>query len=319
MVGALAGSLLVHPAGLGAQDASALRIEQEDKLLVPLDRAEEVWEFLHAWLVEDAEALRTLDPALHATVSEELFSDIYFDSPDLALLEDGHGVRFRQRFNLTDPSDPKHGRALVQMKLSGISADGLERGEYKFDVAGSIEPPQALLGLVARSQRDALRRRLAERRVDVDRMERILTIEQRRRRIYLTRGSTPFMSVSHDHVTARKLWARAEFVEIEPELNEVTYTRADSVGRAYMAGIGRRISEAVLESFPRVERDLTPKYEKAFRRVSRRVPGLRTLVRLRLHDSDRVAAMGVIALGLFAAVGTAAARGVQSLSEDREA
>lgn len=323
LLAALAASFSSGGSGLAAQasDASGtdvLRIEQEDKLLVPLERAEEVWEFLRGWLVEDVDALRSLDPELTSTWSEERFYDTYFDTPELTLLARDDGLRFRQRFNLTNPADPKHGRALIQIKLNAISDDALERGEFKYDVAEPIDPSRSLSGIVRRSDREALHARLLDLGLDPRAIQPILTIEDRRRRIYLSRRSSPFLSVSHDHVTVRKLWATIEFVEIEPELNEVAYTEADSATRAYMAEIGERISDAVLERFPEVERDLTPKYGKAFGRLAPWIPGFRTLVRFGLHDADGVAAVAVIGLGLVGVAGTATLRSVRSWRADRE-
>lgn len=309
---AVAALAVAVPGRVTAQED--LRIEQEDKLLVPLERAEEVWRFLHAWLVEDPEGLASLDPELRASASEELFTDTYFDSPDLALLATRDGVRFRHRLNRTDPTDPKHGRSLIQIKLDGISDDALERGEYKFEPAVPIDLSLPLLDIVRPSEREGLRTRLAGLGVDPRSMRPILTIRDLRRRIYLTRGPVPFLSVSHDHVTVKKLWATVEFVEIEPELNEVTYTEADSATRAYMAGVGERISEAILARFPDVRRDLTPKYGKAASALEAAIPGFRTLVRHGLHDGDGVAGILVIGLVAAGAIGVAAVRGLHRLA-----
>lgn len=311
IAGVAAALALIVPGRVAAQDE--LRIEQEDKLLVPLDQAEEVWRFLHGWLIEDPTGLASLDPDLRAAWSEELFTDTYFDSPHLTLLANQDGVRFRHRLNLTDPTDPKHGRSLIQIKLSGISDDALERGEYKFDPAVPIDLSLPLLDIAKRSERERLRTRLAGLGVDPRSMRPILTIRDLRRRIYLSEGSTPFLSVSHDHVTVKKLWATVEFVEIEPELNEVTYTEADSATRAYMATVGERISDAILDRFPDVRRDLTPKYGKAAAELEAAIPAFRTLVRHGLHDGDGVAGILVIAIGLVGAAGALVYRGARRL------
>jgi len=290
-VAALVVALLwTSPGGLSAQarqsDGTAdLRIEQEDKLLVPLDQAEEVWRFLHGWLVEDAEALASLDPDFSSRASEERFSDTYFDTPTLTLLARDDGVRYRHRLNLTDPDEP------VDLSLP-------------------------LLAIARGSEREALRARLMEMGLDPVDMRAIFTIRDLRRRIYISRGVTPFLSVSHDHVTVKKLWASVEFVEIEPELNEVTYTAADSATRAYMAGIGKRISDEILTRFPDVRRDLTPRYGKVSAALERSIPGFRTLVGFGLHDADGVAAVLVIGLGLVGALGVAVIRALGRLRPD---
>lgn len=313
-------ALLSVPGHVSAQSGALsqrpdLRVEWEDKLLVPLEQADEVWRFLHDWLVENPAGLASLDPTLASKFSEELFTDTYFDTPDLRLLADEHGLRFRHRVNRTDPSDPKSGRSLVQLKLSGISDDALERGEFKFDVADAIDLELPILQILRRSERSGLQARLSELGVDARTVRPILTITDLRRRIYLDRHSTPILSVSHDHVTVRKLWASVEFVEIEPELNEVIYTAADSATRQEMAAIGERISSAIMERFPDVRRDLMPKYGKAAVRLDRAVPGFRSLVRFGLHDGDGAAAILVIAIGVLGAAAVAGARGIRRLRE----
>ncbi len=68
-------------------------------------------------------------------------------------------------------------------------------------------------------------------------------------------------------------------VELEPELNEIPYTAADSAGRAFMENINQRIVEDILQKFPEIKRDLTPKYNKAFNYFDKKIPFLRFLIR----------------------------------------
>src|SRR5262245_24471943 len=84
-----------------------LRIEQEDKLLVPLDMAPEVWKWLHHRYVDDKTYLAELDSRFTATWSEELFTDTYFDTPSMQLYGMQSGVRKRHRVNLSNPEDVK--------------------------------------------------------------------------------------------------------------------------------------------------------------------------------------------------------------------
>jgi len=145
-----------------------LRIEQEDKLLVPLDKAEEVWEFLHERYVVDRESLKKLDSLFTSYFNEEKFTDTYFDTPDLKLLSMESGVRHRLRVNLTNPDDRKSGRELMQIKLNDRSQNVLERGEIKFDIKrpatkDSPEDNHPMLGIVKSSQREDFKQRLKER------------------------------------------------------------------------------------------------------------------------------------------------------------
>lgn len=92
-----------------------VRIEQEDKLLVPTERIEEVWEYLRQRLHEDKAFLAELDPRFTSKWSEELFHDTYFDTPSLQLHAMQSGVRHRRREDLTNPDDAKSGRELLQI------------------------------------------------------------------------------------------------------------------------------------------------------------------------------------------------------------
>ena len=95
-----------------------MRIEQEDKLLVPEARKDEVWEYIRTRLTEDKEFLLSLDPKFTSKWSEELFHDTYFDTPSMQLHAMQSGVRHRKRENLTNPDDVKSGRELMQIKLN---------------------------------------------------------------------------------------------------------------------------------------------------------------------------------------------------------
>jgi hypothetical protein len=111
-----------------------LRVEQETKLLVPLERAEEVWKFLHDRYGMAGAALKQLDPLFASYYNDEQFTDTYFDTPDLKLLAMESGVRHRRRINLTNPDDRKSGRELMQIKVNDLSPNVLERGEIKFEI-----------------------------------------------------------------------------------------------------------------------------------------------------------------------------------------
>ncbi|MGH7151458.1 MAG: CYTH domain-containing protein, partial [Planctomycetota bacterium] len=270
---ALAGGLAL-PVGAFAQsqedetDAHGydkLRIEQEDKLLVPAGKVDEVWAFLEERLVRDVDFLRQLDPTFTSTWSEELFHDTYFDTPTLQLHAMRSGVRHRSRVNLSNPADRKSGRQLMQIKRNDISANRLERGEIKFE----IEPPQhpnseedrhPMLGRVKPEHREPFKQRLAEMGLDPQRMKPILTVRDVRRRVYILRDGKPFMSVSFDQASSDIWWARTAFCEIEPELNEIGFTEADEETRAYMETVLAKVVADIRARFPSITQDLTPKY-----------------------------------------------------------
>lgn len=273
------------PAALGQQlgssgGAGGLRIESEDKLSVPQGRSEEVWRYLMQRLAGDEQFIASLDPQLKPTVSEEYFVDTYFDTPRFDFLRLRHGVRYRRRVNLTDPDDVKSGRELVQIKLNDISDNPLARAEYKFDVttqaairdADDLHP---VIGLVRKGQRADFQRRITELGLDPYALRPVLTLQQRRRRVYLTRGEAVVMTISLDDVTSRLYWATAGFTELEPEINEILYTGADGETRRFLEELQARVVTDIQGAFPDIRRDLTPKYNKAFYQFEKQLPFLR--------------------------------------------
>ncbi len=254
---------------LSANVEQSVRLENEDKLAIPLEKSGEVWNYLQKHYVEDIAGLAALDPKFSSYSSDEYFVDTYFDSSDLQMLKRQSGVRHRQRTNETNPDDRKSGRELVQVKLKDINDNDLVRGELKFQVEyptriKSADDAHPLIGLVTRSERERFKETIRGLGLDPYGMKPIVTFEQHRKRVYLLRSEKPFLSFSLDEVTATRFWANISFTELEPELNEITYTEADVVTRKYMEDVNAKIIEEILKTFPYVHRDLTPKYGKVF-------------------------------------------------------
>jgi len=289
---------------VSAHGFNKVRIEQEDRLAAPVEKADELWNFMHEHFVKDTVAIRQLDPLFTSYYYEEDFTDTYFDTPALEALAKQHGIRYRQRFNLSDPTHRKSGRELMQIKMSDISGSGLERGEIKFEIEhptkfNSPDDRHPMIGLVKPSLREDFKQRLQEIGLDPYAMRPILTIRDRRTRIYILRDGKAFMSVSHDKAWSDLLWARYEMVELEPELNEIPFTEADSAGRAYMAEIGAKVSSQIKEKFPYLTQDLTPKYNRAFVSFEEQIPFLRLLIKTNMDKMDYLVGVGALSLGLL--------------------
>jgi len=281
-----------------------LRIEQEDKLLVPLDKTDEVWKFLYERFIVDTESLKKLDASFTSSFNEEQFTDTYFDTPDLKLLSTQSGVRYRRRVNLTNPEDEKSGRELMQIKMNDISQNVLERGEIKFKIKhptkkDSPEDRHPMLGIVKPSQRDDFKQRLKALGLEPFSMQPILTVEDFRRRIYINREGKPFMSLSLDVASSNIWWAKTKFVEIEPELNEIAFTEANQETKKYMETILHKSITEIKQQFPYVETNLTPKYCKSFYYLEAQLPFLRFLVRWNLHSIRTVLTIMIIALAVM--------------------
>ena len=284
-----------------------LRIEQEDKLFVPLEIADEVWKWLEHRYVEDPEYLKGLDPRFTASWSEELFTDVYFDTPTLQLYDMQSGVRKRKRVNLSNPEDVKSGRELMQIKVNDLSDNVRERGEIKFEIEYPFNPTSEedrhpMLGVVKPEHREPFKKRLTELGLDPMSMKPVLTVVDTRRRVYLKVDGKAFMSISHDSAQSDLWWGHGQICEIEPELNEIGFTEADAETRAYMETVLDKVVADILTQFPQIQRDLTPKYNKFFDRLEEDVPFLRALVRTGTQSNGYMYKLGALSLALVGGV-----------------
>jgi hypothetical protein len=308
-----------------ARGFNVMRIEQEDKITVPPDQAEAVWEFLHEHLIKDTTALKQLDPNFTSFYYVEDFTDTYYDTPELQMLAMQHGVRHRRRKNLTNPNDRKSGRELMQLKLNNITDNPLDRGELKYTIEypakiKNAEDQHPLLGIVKPSHREDLKQQLVKLGVDPHAMRPILTIRDLRKRIYILHNKKSFMSISLDFAASEMMWAKFKVVEIEPELNEVAYTEADSATRARMEAIGAKISETLMAKFPDLKRELTPKYGKAFNAFEAQIPFLRFLVKMNMNTMDSVAGIALLGIAIVTGGGIVVKRTLSGKKAiDREA
>ena len=169
-----------------------------------------------------------------------------------------------------------------------------------------------MIGLVRPAHREGLRTRLADLGMDAETMRPILTIQDRRTRVYILKDGKPFMSISHDKARSELLWAKFEMVEIEPELNEIAYTEAGPETRAYMEKIGAAISARMRQEFPYLEQNLTPKYNRAFAAFEEQIPYLRLLVKTNMINQDHLFAL---IFALVAGIGYTVYRSHRALAD----
>jgi hypothetical protein len=257
------------------------RIESEDKLEIPAERAEELSSYLKAY-ADDPSLLARIEPSLSSTWSVEWFVDRYFDTPQLDLLAHGHGIRHRTRVNLMNQEDRKSGRQLMQIKLNrGNPDEPLNRTEIKFKIEDPGKPKvpddlHPVIGMIERDQREDFKQRVKEIGIDPYELRPILTLQQERRRVYIKEGDASLMTLSLDFVSADRLYKSVQLVELEPELNEIGYTEAGPVRRAHMEGVREAIMADLQERFPDMRRDLTPKYNKVFNAFAGAIPSSAT-------------------------------------------
>ena len=246
-----------------------LRIENEDKIVVPYDKVNDIGDYLITRYIKTDKFLKEINSNLIASSSTEEFTDVYYDTPDLKVLANGGGVRYRQRINLTDPNDKKSGKELMQIKINNVSSDKLSRGELKFDIehlANKItdDDKHPMIGLVKTSQREDFKTALKDLGFDPYTMKPIINIKDYRQRIYLSYNNEDFVGISLDKVTAERDGKIGYFSEIEPELNEIAFTGSDDAKRQLMKEIQDSIIGDLMVKFPYLYQDLAPKYTKGY-------------------------------------------------------
>jgi CYTH domain len=251
-------------------DYDALRIENEIKLVVPREIQDEVWTYLQKRYTPPSAFLAGIDSSLHAVFALDRFTDQYYDNADFQLVEMASGVRHRTRQVLTDAASRKNGRELMQIKINNIDQNDLNRGEYKYPVkhykpGGKVveydEHP--MLGLVKRKNRAGIIEKLKENGIDALSLEPTILITQYRKRLYVYKDTSAFATITLDIDTANYLGDQALFTELEMELNEIAYTNGDTARRAKMEAINALFQEDLLQQFPAIHQDQTPKYSKA--------------------------------------------------------
>lgn len=291
---------------------NAPRIEEEDKILVPDDKVSEVWAYLEEHFIKDQTFLTAINPKLSCYFNLEDFRDTYFDTPDLKLLSQKNGIRHRVRTNLTNPEDVKNERELVQIKLSGVTADVLDREEYKYPVKiaaniNTAEESHPLLGLVDKDFRQQFKDRVISLGLEPMSLQPILTVNDHRHRVYILYDKKPYTSISLDEASANVWWVKINFTEIEPEISEIALTGADEKTKAELQSVNGKIIEELKAKLPYLKSDLTPKYNKSFDRLEEKLPDLRFLVKYDLQSQNvlysiaslaGLAALAVI-LGLY--------------------
>lgn len=297
-----AGAAPAPPQGeFSASGEGVLRIESEIKLTVPDEDVEPLW----SWLREryaDLSWLEDTGRRYRVGYGDELFRDTYFDDQDLAVLARKGGVRHRRRAVLSGAAASKNGRELLQIKLATEDAEGVARGEIKFvvDPPGRAKEPgdgHPLLGLIARAQRDQVIRTFRGLGLDALAMRPVLTVEQVRRRVYLSDDEGALATLTLDQCSCGDFGTQQAWTEIELELNEIRYTEADAAGRRELERIVGLIEQDVLAAFPGIRRDQTPKYAKAFQGIERgSVLPVRLLVRAGWSMTDALAVGGLLVL-----------------------
>lgn len=268
----------------------AARVDSQITLRIPPGRAQAVYAYLRRTYADSNDALRARFPALalRADPQEDIseFTDVYFDTRDLALYGTQNTVRFRTRINTTNPADRKSGRQLVQIKATPPGRFDL-RTELKFEVKPSHkfrDPTDShpLFRLVDRAQRADLLDAVSKMGIQPFALRQSITLRQTRSRVYLYWDNQNILSFSVDEYRTRALWATAEASSIDIGLVENVYTEAAEPKRRQLWAIRDQLVADLRLAFPELEQNSTEKYSMALGQLLEEVPMLRFMVRHRL-------------------------------------
>ena len=262
-------SLFGQSSEFDAGGYDAMRIENEIKLTVPNEIVDSVWQYLQDRYNNSNLFLKKFDSGFHTKFAEDFFIDQYYDNEEMQLLKRQFGVRHRTRYVLTDSTDRKNGRQLLQVKVNDIDSNQLNRAEYKYPIKyyGTPNTPidgHPLFRKIHRAHRKELAGRLNELGIDGFSLFPTILIEQLRQRVYVSLNGGSFATFTLDGVTASFGGQSTHFTELELELNEINYTLGDSTTRAKMEEINEQIKGDLLATFPSIRQDQTPKYNKGF-------------------------------------------------------
>ncbi|OGR59048.1 MAG: hypothetical protein A2X36_16755 [Elusimicrobia bacterium GWA2_69_24] len=281
----LAGSL---PAASGEAAAPA-RIDKDIKLVVPAGQVEPVRAYISE-RYRDAGVLRRFGgPGASQESASEDFTDVYYDTPGLALLDKDVEVRHRRRYTGEDVRYKV--KEWVQVKVPTPETGAPQEIKYKVKnrVAGEVapygsEPVYPFLAMLKSADRGAASAAFpALLGVAPADLVPVVVVRQHRDRVYIQDPEGPVFTVSVDRVTARKLWARVDFCEVEIEINELRYARRSSAAENIrLARLQREIADDLLGRFPALRLEQAPRYQKVYRGLETRLRPLplRPLLRL---------------------------------------
>ena len=282
----------------------AVRVENEFKLVVPDSLVTRVWDYLRTRYTTSAEPLDLAGHRLRSAFGDEVFIDVYYDAPGRPLLDTGSGIRHRSRFMTGDTATRGEARELVQLKMN-LPGEMVSRAEVKFSVRhypeiASQEDAHPLLGIISRGDRAEFQRQVRALGIDPWQLRESLTLQQRRRRIYLSDDGGPFATLTLDQTSSRRWWLRTEFTELELELNEIRYTASGEAARAEMEAVTAAVRADLQREFPQIVQDQTPKYNKAFAGLEASSVAGRGVMRANFTVPQAVTVLGLSMLFMYA-------------------
>ena len=254
-----------HTSGFGSD---AARIDSQITLKIPEEQADAVYNYVKGKYAPGQMIVMEQFPAVRLLGQEmsdvSVFTDEYFDTPNLDLYKTQNSARFRSRINTTHPEDRKSGRQLIQLKVTPPGRFDM-RNEIKYNVKRSAvgqyrDPQLPFVQLVSKGKRSDLTELFAKAGIDAHALQHILTITQTRSRVYINWEQNNIVSFSVDKGEARILWATGRFASVDIGLVEKTYTAADESARKTMWQIRDAMIDDLRKKFPDLTTNSDSKY-----------------------------------------------------------
>lgn len=268
----------------------AARVDSQITLNIPDGQAAAVYAYLRSAYAENNDLLRREFPAfpLHGDkkIDVSVFTDRYFDTPNLDLFQSQNSARYRTRINTTNKADPKSGRELVQVKVTPPAGFAM-RTELKFAVKPSKRPHNVddlhpLISRIDRTQRQDFKDAIEQLGLNPLTLQRTLTIQQQRSRVYIYWGEENILSFSVDEYQARTLWTTARSASVDVGLVENVFTEANENKRKKMQEIRDFMVRDLKAHFPKMEQASQEKYCILLEQIMAKLPFFRFLLKHRL-------------------------------------
>ena len=260
---------------------SGVRIEIDTSFGYPDGRSEAIVEYLQKKYIDDQTFVDNLNKKYHLGItskySDEDFTDVYFDTPNLDLMDRDAELRHRTR-KLTGETEPQ--KSLIQLKIGGKDKladqnNKNSRNEIKFAVksGSAINGWDKPLNFITKKEDMDFINQLSELKIGAANLKPLFRLTQRRQRIgFPLPDGQNFISFSVDDVQVKRWWWTINFSQLEVELNEVTYTNASPAMRKEMEKISNEMIDDLRKQFGELNPDIRTKVERSFSMLKEKIP-----------------------------------------------
>jgi hypothetical protein len=272
-----------HDAGFGSD---AARIDSQITFKIPEGQADALYQYLRTKYFPEKIVTMEQFPGVRLIGQEmsdvSVFTDQYFDTPNLDLYKNTNSARYRLRINTTDSHDRKSGRELIQIKVTPPGQFDL-RNELKYKLSRSAQYQMRdgrlpFVRYVSGGKRADFIEVFAKAGIDANTLRHILTITQTRSRVYVNWDKKNIVSFSVDQGEARILWAKGKFASVDVGLVEKTYTEADESKRKIMWQIRTAMAEDLKKQFPGLTVTSDSKYGIVLGQIIKKIGYIPTLL-----------------------------------------